>query len=241
MEFKMKRPLALVAVMGSAVVALCAQASAQNAYLYLVHAAPGRNIVAPAPTAVLPNPSPSLPVDVSANGSCFAQGVSYGDIAGPLSGPPGTYVLLVTQADSGTPCTGATVFSAVVTFDPGATYVGVLSVDANGELTGTVYTPDFSSIPEGQGRLALVNASLDQVFVTLASTGPYPVPPSALTVFTPTFGIFEAGIWDSGQNLLVGPTNVEIQQRAFYIYAIAGSVANGSIQLIGPKKVLGVF
>lgn len=242
MELTVKRQSALLSVVGSALVALCASAYAQtpNANLYVVHAAPGRNI-STAVSPLAPAPSPSLPVDLSANGSCIAKGISYGDITGLLSLPAGPYTLQMTHADSTVPCSGSVVFTATLTLVAGSTYIGVLKVDAAGHPTGFLYKANLASIPPGSGRIELINASLDPVGVTLSTQGPFPVAPSSLTDFSPPPGIFTTTVLDSSGKLQVGPATVEVQQRSYYIYVIAGSVANGSIQWIGPRRIAGVF
>ncbi len=69
----------------------CLGAGAQtDAYLYLVHAAPGRNVSA--------TTNPALPVDVQVNNKCVLKGVAFGDVAGPFTLPAGSYSLKVSAS-----------------------------------------------------------------------------------------------------------------------------------------------
>ncbi len=52
--------------------------AADNAYLYIVHAVPGRDIA--------DNVNPGLPIDVLINGkTCLARGLTFGNSAGPFT------------------------------------------------------------------------------------------------------------------------------------------------------------
>lgn len=232
MEVRMKIKMlgALFAVLGSAI--LVASAEGQNAYLYLAHAAPGRNISS--------TTNPVYPVDFSVDGLCLAKGVAFGEIAGPLTGAAGTYTLTITAANSAFPCIGAPLFTASVPLAAGTTYIGVLTLDASNKPVGQLYTANLTPIASGLGRLEVINATVDALGATLSGAGPFSVSPGTLRDFTPGAGLYTSTILDVGNNVLVGPVNVQIEQRDSYIYVWAGSTANNSVQVVGPKVIKGV-
>jgi hypothetical protein len=185
-----------------------------------------------------------MPVDISVDGFCIAKDVSYGEIRGPYSGPAGAYSFVVTTANSAIPCTGAGVFSATVPLAQANAYIGVLSLDASNNVTGLIYTADLSPIPAGVGRFEVVNAThapLSASITSAAGTQAITVEPGALQEGYLNPSIYTSSIKDLSNNVLTGPTNVEISQRNSYLYVTAGSPANQSVQLLGPKVISGVF
>jgi hypothetical protein len=50
--------------------------AADNAYLYIVHGVPGRDIA--------DNLNPGFPVDVLINGDCMVRGLTFSNTAGPV-------------------------------------------------------------------------------------------------------------------------------------------------------------
>ena len=51
-----------------------------------------------------------------------------------------------------------------------------------------------------------------------------------------------SSIYSTGTNTLqAGPVSIQTLKRNVYVYVLAGSTANGSVQLLGPKIVWGVF
>jgi hypothetical protein len=63
--------------------------AADNAYLYIVHGIPGRDIA--------DNLNPGFPVDVLISGTCLARGLTFGNTTGPLSFSTGTYDVQVSS------------------------------------------------------------------------------------------------------------------------------------------------
>jgi hypothetical protein len=230
--------VALFAVLGSAATAI--HSSAQNSYLYIAHAAPGRNV------ATVPVPNPEFPVDFSINGLCIAQGITFGEIRGPLTGPAGTYTVLFTAANVAAPCKGNPVFSSSVTLAAGTTYFGVLTLNASNHLIGQIYSANLTPVTVGTGRIEIINATLNSLNTALFTTsgklvGALTAPPSAITDGFASSGLYTATIEDSSNKLLIGPVNVQVEPRNSYLYVLAGSTANQSVQLIGPAVIRGVF
>jgi hypothetical protein len=212
------------------------QAHSQNTYLYIADAASGR--------ALSPNANPALPLDVSVDGVCIAKGISYGDILGPYSGAAATYNFVFYTAQTGAPCSGAVAYSATVALAADTTYIGVLSVNASKVLAGQIYTADLSPIPTGYGRYQIINATpapLNASITTIYGTSAITVEPGVLQGGLLNPNIFTSSIKDFFNNVLAGPITVEVSQRNAYLYVIAGSADDQSVQYLGPKIIRGVF
>jgi hypothetical protein len=236
MNIKMQGRFALLAVLGSASIANIAQA--QNAYLFIAHAVPGRNISS--------TTNPEFPVDFSANGVCVAKGINFGDIRGPLTETAGTTTAQFTIANSASPCQGAPVFSATITLSAGISYFGVLTLDAGGGLTGQIYTADLSPITDPRiGRFLVINAAQEFLIAAFGvdnivnSAG---VSPGTILDATAPGGLYTASIYAAPNTAaIVGPVSVQVEQRNVYVYVLAGTTSNQSVQLLGPKAIRGVF
>jgi len=231
--------LMLTLAVGSAMLTGSAQAPAQNTYLYIAHAAPGRNISA--------TTNPAIPVDISVNGNCIERGLSYGDLHGPFTGPAGTFTFKVTMANTVSPCSGASVFSAPVTIAAGNTYLGIITVNASHAAIGQIYPLNLSPVPGGQARFDVANATLQNLNASVTAISPgglsgnLSVPASSLRESFVIAGLYTGKVTDSSNIVRTGPINVEVVARDQYLYVLAGSVTNNSIQVIGPKVIRGVF
>ena len=223
-------------VLGCAMIAGSTQAQGQNTYLYIAHAASGR--------ALSSAMNPALPLDISVDGLCIAKGISYGDILGPFSGAAASYNFVVYIAQTAAPCSGAVAFSATLPLAANTTNIGVLTVTASKILVGQIYTVDQSPIPTGYGRYQIINATpgpLNASITTAFGTSAITVEPGALQGGALNQGIFTGSITDLSNTVVAGPTSIEISNRNSYVYVIAGSLDDQSVQLLGPKIILGVF
>jgi hypothetical protein len=231
----------LVIALGSGLVAAASPAKDDNTYFYLVHAASGRIFSSAA--------NPELPVDISINGKCVVEGISFGDIRGPYAVSPGTFSFQVSMADSTKPCSNSPIFSGSSSMFVANTYVAVVSLDASNALTGQVYSLDLSSISPGAARAFVVNATARNLIATATSvpttdgSGPHvSVPAGTLQITAPPLGISYTSIYiDQTDTLQAGPIQTEALNRNAYIYVFAGSASNGTVQLIGPKRIYGVY
>ncbi len=66
--------------------------AADNAYLYLIHGIPGRDIA--------DNVNPGFPVDILVDGNCLTRGLAFDSTSGPLTFAPGTYDIQISEANS---------------------------------------------------------------------------------------------------------------------------------------------
>lgn len=231
----------LAIALGSGLIAAASHAQDTNAYLYLVHAASGRNLS--------PASNPEFPVDISINGTCVVKGVSFGEIRGPYTAPAGTFSFNVSTANSIAPCSNPSIFAAPSVMSAANTYLGVIKLDASNALTGQIYPVDLSSLAPGGSRALVVNATTQNLSATVTSApttdgsgGQFSVPAGTLQEATPPLGVYYTSIYiDQTNTLEAGPVQIETLTRNVYIYVLAGSAANETVQLIGPKVIHGVF
>jgi len=231
----------LAVVLGSGLVAAASQAKDDNTYFYLVHAASGRNFSSTA--------NPELPVDISINGKCVVEGISFGDIRGPYAVSPGTFSFKVSMADSIKPCGNSPIFSGNSSVFAANTYVAVVSLDASNDLTGQVYSLDLSPIAPFMARAFVVNATGENLSVTATSVPTtdgsgfhFSVPAGTLQIATgPPVGISYLSIYTEPNILQAGPVQTEILVGNAYIYVLAGSASNRTVQLVGSKRIYGVY
>jgi hypothetical protein len=216
-----------------------AKAADTNAYLYIAHAASGRNISS--------TTNPAYPVDISIAGFCIAKGISFGDIQGPFTLGGGTYPVKVSVANSANPCGLSAVFNGTITMSSGTTELGILTLDASNHLTGLVSQINLSSVPWGKGRTAIYNATLDSLGATLTApdgtkVGEATVAPGKVLVSDNPPGIYTGTIFLPGPRTVeTGPVPITLSSRNLSLVVLGGSTTNASVQLIGPKVIWGVL
>lgn len=237
MRMILSRMSALVILSCSTIFLGSAGAQDTNTYLYIAHAAPGRNISATA--------NPAYPIDISANGVCIVKGEAFGQIVGPFTGPAAAYTFAVSVANTGTPCSNPPVFTAPnVSLAAGTTYFGVVTLDASNNVTGQIYPADFSSIPAGQSRVVIANATGQNLTATLRHKADMNVDIAAGSIdeATATSGRYSGSIFLQGTDTReAGPVSIDAMSRDLYFYVLAGDASNNSVQIIGPKVIKDVF
>jgi len=238
MKSQSLRAVTLMAGLVAAV--LTGTAPAQDtANLYIAHAASGRELS--------PSTDPALPIDISVDGVCVVKGESFGDILGPFSFPVETVSFRISLANSLDPCTNPAVFTASTSLGAGTT-LGVVSLEGS-NVFGRVYPVNLSSIPIGATRAFVTNATSQNLSATVTykpttdgSGGQFLVPAGTMRMAVPPAGQTFTSIYQGGTNTLeAGPYAIETEPRNAYLYVLAGSVTNHSVQLIGPKVILNVL
>lgn len=234
------RIITFIVTLSCVMLAVSAQAQSPNTYLYIAHAVSGRNVSS--------TTNPDFPVDIQVDNICMVKGESFGEIRGPFSGVSGAFTFKITMANSGAPCTGTAIFTSMVSFSEGNTYLGIITLDASNSIVGQVYPVDLTSIAAGQSHVMLANATMQDLTASLALSpsgapaGSQAVPASSVVLALPPSGLFTTRVYLEGTNTLeTGPVSVEIEPRNLYIYVLAGSASNNSVQLIGPRVIRNVF
>lgn len=242
MKLQLGRTVAFIVALSSAsaIFAGTAQAQNPNTYLYIAHAASGRNMSS--------STNPEFPVDISVDNICIAKGETFGEIRGPFSGVAGSFSFKITTANTGAPCTGTAIFTASVSFTEGNTYLGIITLNGSNGVVGQVYPVDLSAVPAGQGRIMVANATLQNLSAKLAfspsgtAAGSLNVPASMVLGALPPAGMFTATVTPEGTSTVAtGPVGVQIESRNVYLYVLGGSTSNNSVQVIGPKVIRDVF
>ena len=196
----LERKITVFLIVGSALIAALphsALAQDSNTYLYLAHAAPGRNISS--------STNPEFPIDVSENGTCIAQGLSFGEIRGPFTVPAGTISFRISKANADTPCAEPAVFTANPRTTAGAAYVGAISLNTSNNITGRLYKADLSPVAVGWARALIVNATNQNLSATVnpapttdGSGGQFPVPANTIKAATPPLGFRYSSVYLQG-------------------------------------------
>ena len=236
MKVPFTRIFMLLIALGSGLLVNAALAQDTNSYLYIANAVSGRELSS--------TNNPAYPVDIALAGTCVAKGVSYGDIGGPYVVAAGRFMIAITKADAASPCGGASVFSTLGGTSPGVTYLGVLALNASNTIVGLLYSINLTGLNSFEERFEVVNTTTSSLHATISAnggTGTLQLPASTIDTGTAVGGIFTAAIWDSSNNQVAGPAIVPAQPQNVYIYVVAGSEANHSIQLLGPAVIHGVF
>jgi hypothetical protein len=132
--------------------ALCGlSAAADDAFLYVVHGIPGRDL---SPTA-----NPGLPVDVLLNNeTCAFRGILFGANDGPLTVPAGTYDVKVSLADTLKPCSNAPLAETDVKLVAGSATTLVAGLNS-GTPTIETFVDDLSSVASGETRFLFAHAA----------------------------------------------------------------------------------
>ena len=126
--------------------------AADNAYLYIVHGIPGRDIA--------DNVNPGFPIDVLIDGeSCLARGLTFDNTSGPLSFAAGTYRVQISEDNTLAPCTNPVIIlDSEVTLKSGESVSAVAAI-SGGEPTLLLFTDNLSPLPPGYGRFVLAQTA----------------------------------------------------------------------------------
>jgi hypothetical protein len=98
---------------------------------------------------------PELPVDVIVDGGCFLHDFEFGEFAGPVELPSGTYSVTVALSDDDpVTCAGAVAIGPVeLMFEGGKNYTVFAHLAEDGTPTATLYENDVSDVVAGHTRL----------------------------------------------------------------------------------------
>ena len=118
-------------------ITVCAASAAfAGATAYVVHGIPGEDL----------GLDPNLPVDVSINGDCALEGITFGEIVGPLAFEEDTYDFAIALANADFPCSEDPVIEAPgVLLEDGINYSIVAHLKEDGDTTASVLINDLST------------------------------------------------------------------------------------------------
>jgi hypothetical protein len=243
MRIRLEGLLFLFVVSACATVPYSAHAQDTNAYLYIAHAASGRSISS--------TTNPGFPVDVSIGGHCVVQGETFSEIRGPFTLPAGSYAVNVTVADSINPCAGASAFSAGIALNAGSTSLGVIGVNSAQQVTGQIVPVNMGPVASGRVRAIVVNTTASSLtgVITQGDGTSSPlsadVPAATVSEITVVTGLWNLNFYPLGMfppaPAVFGPTEFEVDSRSVYLMVLAGSTADNTLELIGPRAIRGVY
>jgi hypothetical protein len=220
--------------------ALGASALAQNGYLYIVHALPGRDLA--------DNLNPQLPVDVLVNGkSCLTHSLTYGNTTSPYTLAAGTYEVQISLANTLEPCTNAAVLDSQVTLKPGQSITAVAAINSTQPVL-PLFTEDLRSVVPGNSRFVLVNtadapalqATLTQVGVKNPQTFTTSATPSMQDFVAVPAGVYLVQITEVGGTTVLTSETITLADQSINFAYASGEVLNKTIGLVS-RTVRDVF
>ncbi|MEM9608148.1 MAG: DUF4397 domain-containing protein [Actinomycetota bacterium] len=220
---------ALLAVTGLAVSGAPAGADVRTgATVRIVHAIPG--------TAL--SLAQELPVDVSVDGTCAITGLEFDDVVGPIE-LSGEVDLVISLADTMTPCGGAAVITANdVPLNDGDSVSIVAHLDADSTPVATVFSDaNTATAPPGLGVATVRHtAAAPTVEVWLGADA---AAPTGLQISNAeqvarvelAAGTYQAGL-GTASDLLFGPADLPVAADQVTVVYAVGVFGEDSFQLI---------
>lgn len=236
----MKLRTRVVLQLAALFLALGTSAMAQNAYLYIVHGIPGRDIA--------DNLNPGLPVDVLVNGkSCLVRGLTFGNTSEPFTLTEGTYDVQISLANTLAPCTNAVMIDSSVTLTPGE------SLSAVAAISGTApsvlqFTDNLAPVAPGNARFILINsadapglqATLTQVGVKNPKTFVGSAEPGAQTAIPVPFGTYLVKITEIGSTTVLTSLEMALPDQSVTLSYASGETVNNTVGLVN-RTIRDVF
>lgn len=196
--------------------------AAQAADVYVAHGINGADLGA----------AEALPVDVVVNGACFLTGFTFGNFAGPVELPTGSYDVEVRLGDGA--CGGATAIAGTVELRSSEKATLVAHLDEGGTPTLSKFRDPVRRVRDGFGRIEIrhtafaptVDVELKRKRGQIAFTG--------LANGTAQNADFGRGRWTTrifpatGNSLVTAPVKLSPRQGfATIVYAV-GSLDGGT-------------
>ncbi|MGA3087131.1 MAG: DUF4397 domain-containing protein [Terriglobales bacterium] len=237
----MKQRTRVVLQLAALFLALGASALADsNAYLYIVHAIPGRDIA--------DNLNPGLPVDVLINGkSCLVHGLTFANTSGPLTLAAGTYDVEISLANTLQPCTNATLAASQVTLTPGESLSAVAAITST-QPALLQFTDDLAPVVPGNARFVLVNsadapaleATLTPVGVKNPPTFSGSADPNTQTAIPVPAGTYLVQITALGSTTVLTSVEIALTDQSVTLSYASGETVNNTIGLVN-RTIRDVF
>jgi hypothetical protein len=228
----MKTRMTLVSQIVAVCLALSAASFAADASFYIVHGIPGRNLAE--------SLNPGLPVDILLNyDACVAHGLTFGNIAGPYTLPPGQYSVQISPANTLAPCTNPPLIDADVTLNPGAAVSGVIALGNKGPTLLNL-TDNLSPVAPGVARFVFANsgdttplkATLTQIGVTNPQTFTITSQPGAEASLVLPAGTYDLKITSGGSAAVLTSQQIALAAQSVELTYAVGSASNNSVSLV---------
>lgn len=226
----MKNCIRLIFALALACAAMSTAALAsENAYLYLVQGIPGLDYSS--------TTDPQFPVDVLINGEvCYAHGLAFGTIEGPLTLAPGSYDVKISVANSLAPCSESPIVDSSVTLGGGENVSAVFALDSSGTPALETFSNDFAAVPANDARflfaLAADSPAAQVVFqnTTTKKSYTYSASPGTLVKNTLPAGSYTVEVTE-GTTTLVSSTPLTLSSQSVTMLFAIGEASNNTVTL----------
>jgi hypothetical protein len=213
--------------------------AADNAYLYVVHGVPGRDIA--------DNLNPDLPIDILIDGDCLARGLAFGNTSGPLSFSAGTYNIQISNANTLAPCTNAPMIVSPVTLTAG-TSVSAVAAISGGQTTLVTFNDNLSQIGPGHARFSFaqvadapaLQATLTQLNVKNPKTFTLNAAPDLQASAIVPAGTYRVQVTAAGSTTVLTSEQIVLPDQAATFSYATGQAVNNTLGLVN-RTVRGVF
>jgi len=211
-----------------------------NAYLYIVHSIPGRDIA--------DNLNPGYPIDVLVNGKdCLVRGLSFGSSSGPFTLAAGTYSLAISEANTLAPCSNAPVISSSVTLTPGENVSAVAALNTS-QLTLVTLADDLFSVVPGNARFVFAQvadaptlvATLTQLYVSSPQTFTLTSAPGTEQWVGVPYGTYLVQVTEEGSSTVLTSEQIFLADQSVTLTYAAGEALNNTVGLV-TRTVRDVF
>jgi len=206
--------------------------AANNAYLYITHAIPGRDIA--------DNLNPGYPIDVLIDGKdCLVRNLTFGNTDGPYTLAAGTYTVEISESNTLAPCSNAPVITSSVTFKPGDNTSAVAAISADQPILVTL-PDDLGAVVPGNGRFVFANvadapelqATLTQLSVKNPQTFTVTATPDTENWIGIPAGPYSVQITESGSTTVLTSENITLQDQSVTLAYAAGEALNNTVGLV---------
>jgi len=206
--------------------------AANNAYLYITHAIPGRDIA--------DNLNPGYPIDVLIDGKdCLVRNLTFGNTDGPYTLAAGTYAVEISESNTLAPCSNAPVITSSVTFKPGDNTSAVAAISADQPILVTL-PDDLGAVVPGNGRFVFANvadapelqATLTQLSVKNPQTFTVTATPDTENWIGIPAGPYSVQITESGSTTVLTSENITLQDQSVTLAYAAGEALNNTVGLV---------
>jgi len=206
--------------------------AANDAYLYIVHGIPGRDIA--------DNLNPGFPIDVLINGkTCLARGLTFGNTAGPFTFAAGTYDVQISMANTETPCTNAVLIDSQVPLTAGESLSAVAAINSTSPVLVQL-SDELGAVVPGNGRFVFANtadapalqATLTQLFVKKPKTFTLTTDPGTSQWVGVPAGTYRVQVTMSGSTTVLTSQEITLPDQSVTLSYAAGEELNNTIGLV---------
>jgi hypothetical protein len=214
--------------------------ASDNAYLYIVHGIPGRDIA--------DNANPGFPIDILVNGkSCLVRGLTFGNSSGPFTLAAATYDVQISTANTLSPCTNAVLIDSQVTLTAGENVTAVATISSTQPVLLQL-TDNLGPVSPGNGRYVLIDsadapalqASLTQMGVKNPQTFTISASSGAQTAMGVPAGEYLVQITAVGSTTILTSAQIDLADQSVTLAYATGEELNNTVELVN-RVIRAVF